>query len=38
MLNRLGFIAVLFNIRLLYHRFFVSKHAVLAAGNGCLEV
>lgn len=31
MLNRLGFIAVLFNIRLLCHRFFAPKHAVLAA-------
>lgn len=31
MLNRLGFIAVLFNIRLLYRRFLSSKHAVLAA-------
>lgn len=31
MLNRWGFIAVLFNIRLLYHRFFAPKHAVLAA-------
>ena len=31
MLNRWSFIAILFNIRLLYHRFFVPKHAVLAA-------
>ena len=31
MLNRQDFIAVLFNIRLLYHRFFAPKHAVLAA-------
>lgn len=31
MLNRQGFITALFNIRLLYHRFFVPKHAVLAA-------
>ena len=38
MLNRQDFIAVLFNIRLLYRRFFVPKHAVLAAGNGRLAV
>ena len=38
MLNRQDFIAFLFNIRLLYHRFFVPKHAVLAAGNGRLAV
>lgn len=31
MLNRQGFIAVLFNIRLLYRRFFAPKHAILAA-------
>ena len=31
MLNRWGFIAVLFNIRLLYRRFFAPKHAILAA-------
>lgn len=31
MLNRLGFISVLFNIRLLYRRFFAPKHAILAA-------
>ena len=29
--KQMGFIAVLFNIRLLYHRFFVPKHVVLAA-------
>lgn len=31
MLNRQDFIAFLFNIRLLYRRFFAPKHAVLAA-------
>ncbi len=31
MLNRRGFIAVLFNIRSLYRRFFAPKHAILAA-------
>lgn len=38
MLNRMAIKPILFNIRLLYHRFFAPKHAVLAAENGRLAV